>query len=407
MLTAATCASPSVGPALALAKARLQLDGRSFDVRVSERVACPVIWCWGRRPKLLLPPEAVEALVGGRLESGAVPRAGASQTARSLGGALLPNWFALVPWQPLAWWAKRRLEQASEQACDDWTIASGHEAADYAEALLNLVAQADPAPALARGAAARGWSCASSICWRQSRLSPASDAVGAWPCSLPPARSSSPWRFASAASCEPPPKRPRPAKPPRRPKPSSRLIRAAAGPPTELHANGKILDTDGKPIAGATIVWQAYLGPGWYDPYTGTTREPIELTRTASGPDGEFNMTADVAGKTITGSYLVILAKGYGLRGCNVDGNNLAKPLEVHMERSYPIEATIYSPNGEPVKDAEIVVDNVQRCFASTRGESAPIGRLLLVRASRQHRASPQSLAGGRAHRRRGALPPG
>ena len=37
-----------------------------------------------------------------------------------------------VPFQPLAWWAKRRLGQLSELACDDWAIAGGQEPEAYA-----------------------------------------------------------------------------------------------------------------------------------------------------------------------------------------------------------------------------------------------------------------------------------
>lgn len=43
-----------------------------------------------------------------------------------------------MPWHPLLWWAKSRLVRLSEQACDDWVVATGQPCTDYAESLLDL-----------------------------------------------------------------------------------------------------------------------------------------------------------------------------------------------------------------------------------------------------------------------------
>jgi len=43
-----------------------------------------------------------------------------------------------LPWHPLLWWAKSRLVRLSEQACDDWVVATGQPGTDYAESLLDL-----------------------------------------------------------------------------------------------------------------------------------------------------------------------------------------------------------------------------------------------------------------------------
>jgi beta-lactamase regulating signal transducer with metallopeptidase domain len=45
---------------------------------------------------------------------------------------------ALLPWQPLAWVARRRLALYCEFAADDWALAAGRSAPDYAVALLAL-----------------------------------------------------------------------------------------------------------------------------------------------------------------------------------------------------------------------------------------------------------------------------
>ena len=54
-----------------------------------------------------------------------------------------------LPWNPLAWWAKGRLGQLAELACDDWVLASGMAGTDYAASLLELLPQRGTSPALA------------------------------------------------------------------------------------------------------------------------------------------------------------------------------------------------------------------------------------------------------------------
>ena len=46
--------------------------------------------------------------------------------------------MCILPWHLLLWWAKSRLTGLSEQACDDWVLATGQPGADYAESLLDL-----------------------------------------------------------------------------------------------------------------------------------------------------------------------------------------------------------------------------------------------------------------------------
>src|SRR5262249_13563497 len=57
--------------------------------------------------------------------------------------------IALLPVQPLAWWARRRLAHLCERACDDWVLASGQSPVHYAESLLGLLPQKRPALTLA------------------------------------------------------------------------------------------------------------------------------------------------------------------------------------------------------------------------------------------------------------------
>ncbi|HEY2839603.1 MAG TPA: M56 family metallopeptidase, partial [Pirellulales bacterium] len=138
------CTAESVEKALQIARQRLGLADLSIEVLVSPGVRCPVIWCWGRRPRLLLPRDAVQRWSSADWTP-ILCHELAHWTRRDHLTALAAEFFCcLTPWQPLAWWAKRRLEHTSEQACDDWAVAAGHSAADYAETLLGLVAQPGP-----------------------------------------------------------------------------------------------------------------------------------------------------------------------------------------------------------------------------------------------------------------------
>lgn len=123
--------------ALHLARAKLGID-KDVKVRSSRSVRSPVIWCWRRNPVLLVPNDA------GRFDNG-VDWAGvlchelAHYKRRDhISGLLAELVVCILPWHPLLWWAKSRLVRLSEQACDDWVVATGQPGTDYAESLLDL-----------------------------------------------------------------------------------------------------------------------------------------------------------------------------------------------------------------------------------------------------------------------------
>ena len=129
--------SDKIEQAIHLAKAKL---GISRDVKIysSANINSPVIWCWMRRPVLLVPSTT------GRLDNG-IDWAGvlchelAHYKRRDhVAGLLAELTVCFMPWHPLLWLAKSHLISLSEQACDDWVIASGQPGTDYAESLLNL-----------------------------------------------------------------------------------------------------------------------------------------------------------------------------------------------------------------------------------------------------------------------------
>lgn len=123
--------------AVHLAKAKLGID-KDVKVSSSRSVRSPVIWCWRRNPVLLVPNDA------GRFDNG-IDWAGVLchelahwKRRDHLSGLFAELVVCILPWHPLVWWAKSRLVRLSEQACDDWVVATGQPGTDYAESLLDL-----------------------------------------------------------------------------------------------------------------------------------------------------------------------------------------------------------------------------------------------------------------------------
>jgi ankyrin repeat protein/beta-lactamase regulating signal transducer with metallopeptidase domain len=120
-----------------LARVKLGID-KNVSIRSSRGIRSPVIWCWRRRPVLLVPSAA------GRFDNevdwaGVLCHELAHWKRRDhISGLLAELVVCILPWHPLLWWAKSRLVRLSEQACDDWVVATGQSCTDYAESLLDL-----------------------------------------------------------------------------------------------------------------------------------------------------------------------------------------------------------------------------------------------------------------------------
>ena len=113
---------------------------RTPEVRTSSHVRCPVVWCWGSRPVLILPDSATDLDHGSAVLCHELAHWKRADHLSSLAAEVLT---CLIPWQPLAWLCRGRMADLSELACDDWALAHarGVSPPDYAETLLNLAAE--------------------------------------------------------------------------------------------------------------------------------------------------------------------------------------------------------------------------------------------------------------------------
>jgi beta-lactamase regulating signal transducer with metallopeptidase domain len=125
-----------IAEALDAAKAKLGIEGDVL-VRGSNHAQSPVIWCWGRPPVLLVPGGSCDDT---RLDWSSIVCHELAHWRRRdhISGLLAELMICLLPWQLFSWLARRRLVDLSEEACDDWVIASGQVGTRYARTLLNL-----------------------------------------------------------------------------------------------------------------------------------------------------------------------------------------------------------------------------------------------------------------------------
>jgi beta-lactamase regulating signal transducer with metallopeptidase domain len=121
--------------------ARRRLGLRAVPrVLTSGEAACPLIWCWGTRPVLIVPAPHLnrESLDWPSILTHELAHSKRRDHLAQLAGEVA---VCLLPWNPLAWWSRTRLADLSELACDDWVIASGLHAATYAESLVGMIPQ--------------------------------------------------------------------------------------------------------------------------------------------------------------------------------------------------------------------------------------------------------------------------
>jgi beta-lactamase regulating signal transducer with metallopeptidase domain len=247
-------ARPSMDPSLVItargSAERMGLVGE-LDLRSSPHVRCPAIWCWGIRPVIVL-PEAMKPTVP-------VDWAGifchelAHWVRRDQWSGLFADLLVCaLPWHPLAWWARQRLGQLSELACDDWVLSTGLPAPEYAESLLELVAQKRGGVALAAVTSRRGLFSRVRHILDERRSSPAIGTCWAGGSAIVMVLAASALALAQS--------RPVSAKD------QGPLVKAGVAtvkesenaPSGEKTAtkhtiSGKVLGADGKPLAGATV----------------------------------------------------------------------------------------------------------------------------------------------------------
>ena len=140
LTTARPLESERLHRAVQSARDRMEMVG-PVRIQCSEKIRSPIIWCWTRRPVLLVPAGAEHHQNNADWVSVFCHELAHLRRRDHISGLIAETMTALLPWHPLLWWAAARLSRLSEQACDDWVLASGQNGTDYAETLLGLAVQ--------------------------------------------------------------------------------------------------------------------------------------------------------------------------------------------------------------------------------------------------------------------------
>jgi protocatechuate 3,4-dioxygenase beta subunit len=126
----------------------------------------------------------------------------------------------------------------------------------------------------------------------------------------------------------------------------------AAKPKSEtegtIEASGKVVDPDGKPVAGAKL----YLAKP-------TLNGPVPSQQATSGPDGRFRFavpqSAPPKGAAEESAFQVMaIAKGYGCDWVKI--GPAREELTLRLVKDVPIRGRILDPDGRPVKGAKLTV---------------------------------------------------
>jgi RNA polymerase sigma factor (sigma-70 family) len=111
----------------------------------------------------------------------------------------------------------------------------------------------------------------------------------------------------------------------------------------ETTATGRVLDPDGKPLAGAKL-------------YMGRIEGPLELG--ASGADGKFKVKVPVPAGHFS-VWLIARAEGAGMDFPFIPVDRLGEEVELRLVKDNPVRGTIVDTQGKPVAGATVAVSKL------------------------------------------------
>ncbi len=353
---------PAILGAADAARARLGLAVRP-DVYASDRVRCPVIWCWGRRPRLIVPESAAEGRVivdWVAVLSHELAHWGRRDHVAGMVGEVAA---CILPWHPLAWWAKGRMGQLAELACDDWVLASGQSAEDYAETLLGLVPQGRSTLALAAVMTRGGLVGRIRRILDDVRREP--NPGRRWTAIAAVATAMAASVTALAQS--------RPAAAPKADETkAAKPDETKAAAPIERVVSGRVLGPDGKPASGASVVW-TYQGPASKQSFVAMPKQMQnrgtwkvgELGRASADADGRFRIAAGYDPKEIPSTILVARAPGTALAGRGFWEQEPPAEVTLKLTPSVKIEGRLLNPSGGPASGVKVELVNFHAAGAN------------------------------------------
>jgi len=317
----APCETREIADAIERARTRLGVDSE-VQLRYSAETQSPVIWCWGSGPILLVPAEASNNIDWDSVVCHELAHWKRRDHLSSLWAELM---VCVLPWNPLNWLAQRRLVRLSEEACDDWVIASGQVGTRYARTLLGLTPQGHAALVPAVVSSKKGLAtrirriltdqCSSPHCGRRWSLATAALAA----CLAVTIA------FAQA-----------------RPTQSTGTIRTTLGhgavieePASSATLRGTVLDCNGNPVDDVRIIALPMTVYG---------------TEIDAREEGRFEISWSPSWlKKDQRLYLIARGPGQQKYAAFVEVTDPTSPVTVHLQPAFSLKATVVDPDGQRV----------------------------------------------------------
>lgn len=140
----------------------------------------------------------------------------------------------------------------------------------------------------------------------------------------------------------------------------------------KLSASGRVLDAEGKPVAGATVIlreWSVYrvrgMSPKQAERLVRGEEVPDILAKTESDPDGRFRFqdvpapsfpnTAEV-GQSVFPWDVAALAPGHGTAWVQLTPERQRTPIALTLGAEGTIRGRVVEPGGKPVAGAKVKV---------------------------------------------------
>ena len=341
---AAECEADWVRRSIQIAEQRVGLQ-KTPRVCTSRHAKSPMIWCWSRPATLFLPEDAAE----GQVDWVAVfAHELAHWKRRDYWSSLIADLMvAFVPWNPVVWWCRIRLNALSEQSCDDWAVYQGSCATDYAESLLNLIPQ--PRQSVALSVVGEG-SVASRVQrllkgerhrpgtgprWRAAVAGFVLLTISAFAFAQTKTVLQGELDNANEGEIQPP----------------TLEVAAdeAAGPLRVIR--GTVTKPDGNPASNVPVYW---LGR----PRERDRVASVMIAEGVTDGNGHFELQGvapDTSASFEDGiSFVIARAPEAGIGGVMVDGTE--KPLSIKLPKNLPIEGRLLTPDGEPAEGVRVGV---------------------------------------------------
>lgn len=323
------------------------------DLRVSPSVRCPSVWCWSRRPILLVPAgvDASDAAID--WVSIFAHELAHWHRLDHVSSMLFEALVCVLPWNPLAWWSRSRLGQLAELSCDDWVLASGSAGEDYADSLLRLTPRRRSPVILAAVTRRAGLIARVRHILEDRRSNPRIGTLWGLSSALAALAAASALALAQAG-------------------PGRAVVNDSPPADTTDHlVRGKVLGPDGQPVSGADVIWVGTRRPAL--PYAALPRDQdrtwqsglATLARTTTAADGTFTISAPIdEGDLIKFngifSQLVVLSKGLGMTALDVDPQQPEVDVTIQMPSETLIHGHLLTPSGMPASGVRVVLGGIR-----------------------------------------------